>query len=189
MFERMTWLNEPQQWDIVEGCLRTVTKYKTDFWRKTFYGFVRDDGHFLYEDVTGDFAVEVTISADYDTLYDQSGLMLRVDEEQWLKAGIEFTDGAVHLSAVVTRGFSDWSMIPLPSYTGSATVRLTRHDSTVRVQYRDTRGQWQMLRLAYLDLPGSVQVGVMCCSPEREGLVATFRDYLLSGPVGRALHD
>lgn len=113
VFSQMTWFNEPSQSSIVDGSLHAVTKSKTDFWRKTFYGFTRDDGHFLYGDVSGDFTAEVTISGSYETLYDQSGLMLRVDEEQWLKAGVEYTDGAMHLSTVVTRGFSDWSMIPL----------------------------------------------------------------------------
>lgn len=189
VFSQMTWFNEPSQSSIVDGSLHAVTKSKTDFWRKTFYGFTRDDGHFLYGDVSGDFTAEVTISGSYETPYDQSGLMLRVDEEQWLKAGVEYTDGAMHLSTVVTRGFSDWSMIPLTSYDGSVTLRLTRHDTALRVQYRNAQGTWQMLRLAYLDLPDTVQVGVMCCSPEREGFVAVFRDYAVGEPIARALHD
>jgi uncharacterized protein len=80
-------------------------------------------------------------------------------------------------------------MIPLTSHEGSVTLRLTRYDNAVRVQYRDTHGGWQMLRLTYLDLPESVHIGVMCCSPEREGFAAVFRDYSVGEPVARALHD
>ena len=30
---------------------------------------------------------------DFAAQYDQAGLMLRVDAEHWIKAGIEFADG------------------------------------------------------------------------------------------------
>jgi regulation of enolase protein 1 (concanavalin A-like superfamily) len=42
-----------------------------------------------------------------------------------------------------------------------------------------------LLRLGYLDLPATVAVGVMCCSPERAGLEATFRDFRIGPPITR----
>ena len=183
----MQWLNEPAEWSDAQGTVRAVTGDKTDFWRETFYGFIHDDGHFYGREVTGDFTAQVTLTGDYDTLYDQSGLMLRVDERNWVKAGIEFTDGAVHLSTVVTRDFSDWSMVPVPDFDGSLTLRLTRHGEAVRVQYL-ADDDWRLLRLAHLDMPATVRVGVMCCSPQRAGFVATFSDFTVSPPISRELH-
>ena len=49
----------------------------TDFWRKTHYGFIRDNGHFGYVAVQGDFSAEVKVMGGYRDLYDQAGLMLR----------------------------------------------------------------------------------------------------------------
>jgi regulation of enolase protein 1 (concanavalin A-like superfamily) len=106
----MQWLNEPPSWTVDANALVVTTGDKTDFWRETFYGFVHDDGHFYYKEVGGDLTAEVTLVGDYETLYDQSGLMLRVDERHWVKAGLEFSDGLVHVSTVITREYSDWSM-------------------------------------------------------------------------------
>ena len=189
----MTWLNEPEQHavaDIAGGPeLTVITGDGTDFWRETFYGFVRDSGHFGYREVSGDFTAEVTISGEYEQLYDQSGLMVRMDERTWVKTGIEFTDGVAHLSAVVTREFSDWSVLPFPEFSGQLTLRLTRHDNAIRIQFRDTAGAWQLLRLAYLPLPERCQVGVMCCSPQRSGLRARFTCFEIGPPIPKDLHE
>lgn len=90
-----------------QGTISITSGQRTDFWRKTHYGFIRDDGHFYYEQVKGDFIVEVKVSGQYEELYDQAGLMVRLDEANWLKCGIEFVEGVQQVSAVVTRDYSD----------------------------------------------------------------------------------
>ncbi len=109
----MEWLNEPPTWNIQGDTLTVRAGPKTDFWRTTHYGFIRDNGHCYYQPVAGDFVAEVCFSGRYAALYDQAGLMLRADERTWLKCGIEYVNGMQHVSAVVTREFSDWSVIPL----------------------------------------------------------------------------
>ncbi len=188
MFEEMAWLNEPRSWRVDGPELTVTTGDRTDFWRETFYGFVRDDGYFYHRAVTGDFTAEVTLLGHHDTLYDQSGLMLRVDERLWAKTGVEYTDGMAHLSAVFTRGQSDWSVLALPDYSDRLRLRLTRHGSAVRIQFLDSVGAWRMLRLGYLPLPDTCHVGVMCCSPQRVGLVARFTDFAVGDPIPRELH-
>ena len=106
--------------------LTVKTGDQTDFWRETFYGFVRDDGHFGFTEVTGDFSAAVSFAGDYTELYDQAGMMIRLNAETWLKAGIEYTDGQQHLSVVVTRGVSDWSVLPLTAPPAEIKLRLTR---------------------------------------------------------------
>ncbi len=76
MHEPITWLNPPTSWHFTADGLALSTDQQTDFWRKTEYGFIRDNGHFAYRTITGDFSAEVTFSADYQVLYDQAGLML-----------------------------------------------------------------------------------------------------------------
>ncbi|KMS67919.1 hypothetical protein ACM01_41045 [Streptomyces viridochromogenes] len=188
MFDAMQWLNEPPHWSVDDGTLVVTTGDRTDFWRETFYDFVRDDGHFYGREVTGDFTAQVTLAGKYETLYDQTGLMLRVDENNWVKTGVEFTDGTAHLSCVVTRDFSDWSVITAPEAAKSVTLRLTRHGTAIRVQFRTPDGAWQLLRLGYLPLPATCQVGVMACSPQRAGFRARFSDFTVTEPIGRDLH-
>src|SRR5258708_11770774 len=111
----MQWLNEPQVWQVNDDRIRVVTGPKTDFWRVTHYGFIRDNGHFYYEQKAGDFTIQVKIEAKYEALYDQAGIMIRLDAGNWIKAGIENTAGLPHFSAVLTRDFFAWSLLPADS--------------------------------------------------------------------------
>jgi regulation of enolase protein 1 (concanavalin A-like superfamily) len=185
-----SWLNEPADWSGDTSNLTISTGKVTDFWRETFYGFVRDNGHAYLQPISGDFTASAIVAGAYEQLYDQAGLILRVDERNWVKTGIEYTDGMMHFSVVVTNDVSDWSVIPLPnaSPNDELHVRLTRHGATIRVQYAIGGATWQMARLAPFS-PAVASVGVMACSPEREGLRAHFRDIRVGPAIARMLHD
>lgn len=184
----MKWFNPPPYFENGES-LTVMTGDRTDFWRETHYGFIRDDGHLFYEEVAGDFTATVCFRGEYQTLYDQAGLMLRLDKRNWIKAGIEYTDGLQHLSAVVTRDYSDWSVLPLPDAPQSIWLRLTRRSSVVWVQYSLEGQTWPMLRLAYLPPSAPAWVGPMCCSPQRSGFVVHFSDFNISEPTEGNLHS
>lgn len=81
-----------------------------------------------------DFSVEVTLYATFEALYDQLGVMVRVDDEHWLKTGLEYSDGCAQLSTVLTRsGWSDWSTAAVSNEEVDAgiRIRLTRHGDVV----------------------------------------------------------
>lgn len=189
MADGFQWLNEPTVWEGDAQALALTTDPSTDFWRHTFYGFVRDNGHAYLSRVSGDFTAAAVVLGEYEQLYDQAGLMLRIDERTWIKTGIEFTDGMMHFSVVVTRDVSDWSVIPMPEARPDHTigVRLTRHDDAVRVQYSVEGGAWQMARLAAFPADDA-EVGVMACSPERGGFRARFRAISVGPAIDRKLH-
>ncbi len=170
----MDWYNEPRAWTVRGDTITVTSDAKTDFWRKTHYGFIRDNGHFYFESVTGSFVAEVKISGSYSALYDQAGLMVRVDETNWLKCGIEFVDGVQHVSAVVTRDYSDWSVLPLPQNPAALWLRVALKGSTIEVHYSLDATSYTMLRLAYLPPAEIVCVGLMCASPEGDGFSTTF---------------
>jgi uncharacterized protein len=183
-------VNPPPLAEAAADGLRVVTGKGTDFWRGTFYGFWRDNGHFLSRPVAGDFSVEVTIAGRFETLYDQAGLMVRLSESHWVKAGIEYADGAMQFSVVVTNDNSDWSQMPVRADNGRIRLRLTRHGEAIRIQFLDQNSdRWQAARLAYLPKSESIEVGVMCCSPERAGFEVVFSDFSLGPPISRNLHE
>jgi regulation of enolase protein 1 (concanavalin A-like superfamily) len=187
--EGMTWLNEPPWWELQDGILRARSGERTDFWRGTHYGFYRDDGHFLARRHDGEFTAEVTFDGRYETLYDQAGLMVRADAERWVKMGVEYTDGAMHFSVVVTNGRSDWSVQRLPEGTGPVSVRVTRLGDALFVQQRTGSAAWAMARLAFFPAElTALDVGPMFCSPQRAGFEANFRDFSLGAPVSRDIH-
>ena len=115
--------------------------------------------------------------------------MIYVDDRTWLKAGTEFTDGAPHFSVVATReDQSDWSMMPLSGAADeTVTMRVTRHAEAIRVQVSRAR-VWQLVRLAFLPMPETVEVGPMCCSPTGAGLEVRFTRFEIGPPISRELH-
>ncbi len=186
-FTDMRWLNEPPDWNLEGDLLNVTTGERTDFWRETHYGFVRDNGHFFYTETEGDFSAGVTFDAQFEHLYDQAGLMLRLDERHWVKAGIEYSDGEKLLSTVVTRERSDWSVTSLNADASEVTLRLTRRGGALLVQTLREEST-HLLRLADFPASDPIQVGVMCCSPERSGLQASFQNFYVGAPRGE-LHE
>jgi regulation of enolase protein 1 (concanavalin A-like superfamily) len=185
-----SWINEPPAHRDSSGVLSVTTGKETDWWNNTFYGFKHLSGHFRATPVGGDFSLTVTFSAPYATLYDQAGAMLRVDDQNWLKCGVEFTDGRKNFSVVVTRDDqSDWSVMPLEGAAGApVTLRLTRHAEALRVEV-ESEGRFRLVRLAFLRMPETVEAGPMCCSPIGEGLPVTFHSVTFAEPIARDLHD
>jgi uncharacterized protein len=134
MFERCSWLNEPAEWHLDSGALNAVTDHKTDFWRETHYGFTRDSGHFFRCETAGDFTAQLRVRARYDELYDQAGIMVRLDHAHWVKAGIEMSDGSALLSSVLTAGQSDWATGAYPHDPTDFWMRATVTAGVLRLQ-------------------------------------------------------
>ncbi|MFC0401570.1 DUF1349 domain-containing protein [Paraburkholderia rhizosphaerae] len=189
MFEQCEWLNEPTAWTLTGERLRVTTNHSTDFWRETHYGFTRDSGHCYGVRTTGDFTAQVRVQGRFETLYDQAGLMVRIDCSQWLKAGVEFTDGQLMLSSVLTVGQSDWATGSRIDNTGGFWLRASVAKGVLRVQYSVDRMHWPLLRLAPFPHASSYFVGPMCCTPERGGLIVEFDEFQVGAPNDKALHD
>jgi uncharacterized protein len=175
--EWMDWYNEPPKWVAHENTVMMHSGPKTDFWR--LYNIIRDNGHFYYQPQEGNFLVEVNVRGDYQAMYDQAGLMLRVDEANWVKCGIEFVDGIQEVSAVITREYSDWSIVPLPQNPASLYLRLKRQASVIEIQYALDGVHYQLLRQAYFSPAESMNVGLMCASPEGMGFSVTFDGFTI----------
>jgi regulation of enolase protein 1 (concanavalin A-like superfamily) len=179
---QMKWYNEPLTWHQKTEFIHVNTGANTDFWQKTHYNFIRDNGNFYYQEVTGDFTVEVKVIGQYQALYDQAGLMIRENENTWLKSGIEYVEGVQNVSAVVTRDYSDWSVVPLSQPPVTLWLRVQRRSETIEVQYSLDGENYQMLRLAYLTHTEMVQVGLMCASPQGEGFSVVFEGFKIIQP-------
>ena len=136
MGTEMDWYNEPPMW-IVHGNTISIWsgRAKNRLWRTTHYGFMRDNGHFYHHGIVSDFLVEVKVSGANASLYDQTGFMVRVDEAHWVKGVIEFFNGVQQVSAVVTREYSYWSVVPLPSNPAAIWLHLMRHGPAIEIRY------------------------------------------------------
>ena len=188
-FADCTWLNEPAAWSLEGATLTVTTDGRTDFWRETHYGFTRDSGHGFGCRTEGDFSASLRVRAQYRDLYDQAGLMVRVDETTWLKAGIEWSDGRAMASSVLTVSRSDWATAPYPHDAGDFHIRVTVRDGVLRLQISQDGAVWALMRLAPFPRAASYLVGPMCCTPERAGLHVQFTEFRVGPPSDKALHD
>lgn len=175
--EKMLWFNEPEQWQIKNKSLIINTPGSTDYWRIAHYGFTVDDAPFYYTTVGGEFEMKVKISGEYKTRFDQAGLMVRLDHENWIKAGIEFVDGKYNLSTVVTHHTSDWSVIKLEQAVPYIWIKVIRRLDAIHVQYSFDDETYVEMRQAWFQDNCPVMVGMMSASPDGEGFKAKFENF------------
>ena len=185
---QLNWFCPPKTWRIRNSCLIIEPDAKTDYWQKTHYGFVADNGHFLYADVSGDFVLTTRVCFHPAHQYDQAGLLVRILPQCWLKTSVEYEfDEPNKLGVVVTNyGYSDWSTQDFPKDCHEIMLRVRREGSVYLVEYvnppeqGDIAENWTQIRMAYLhDDDGEmiVQSGLYACSPIGSGYSAEF-DFL-----------
>lgn len=188
-FNKGMWLNEPHSWKADDDGLTIVTDAKTDFWRETYYGFTRDSGHFLGFATGSSFTAVIRIRGEFRTLYDQAGLMVRIDDTKWVKTGVEFTDGELFLSTVVANGKSDWSISQPFKELEDFYIRVTVNNGAMRIQASRDGKFWPLLRLAPFPIAERYQVGPTACTPERSGLSISFSEFSIGPAITTDLHD
>jgi hypothetical protein len=179
LFSRMTWMNEPASSKIVGDQIVVRSRAKTDFWQKTFDGYVADNGHFYHLSVPGDFTFTACINGRYATQFDQAGLMVRLDSENWMRCGTELIDGKRFASVVFTRNYSDGSTMPDLSATEPIRWRAIRKKDSIETLCSLDGIQFTSVRMGYFPPNRPVEVGIMCAAPSGPGFESTFKDLKL----------
>lgn len=174
---KMQWYNEPSKWSGTTEKLTFTVDPGTDFWQVTHYGFTPDNGPFCYWEVEGDFEATVKVTGAYKELFHQAGIMLRIDEKNWIKTGIEYVDGKQNVSAVVTRDYSDWSVIPRKDSPKSVWLKVLRKGDYVEIKFSFDGKNFEMLRLAYFPPRVKVKVGMVAAAPGKESFPVTFENF------------
>jgi regulation of enolase protein 1 (concanavalin A-like superfamily) len=179
LLEQMTWLNPPAAAHIRGAQITVRSKPKTDFWRKTFYGYITDNGHFFHLPMEGDFRFEARVNGNYGAQYDQAGLMVRLDEQHWVKCGVELVDGKPTAGVVFTRDFSDWSTLLDASKEVPTWWRIVRTKDAIETQCSVDGKTFAVIRQGYFPPRVPVNVGIMCAAPEGDGFDAVFDELKL----------
>jgi uncharacterized protein len=175
------WLNRPD-FMMKEGELIVVTSPETDFWQRTKYGFRRDNGHAYLVKVDFDFSLTVETRSYPGMQYDQCGLMVRKDSDNWIKASMEYeNEGLYRLGSVVTNlGYSDWASLDITGKTLVMWYRIHRSQNDFLVEYSYDGRDWKQLRVTHLLSPFSeLEVGIYACSPANSSFTAEFRNFRL----------
>lgn len=178
--DKMQWFNEPKKWEIKNNSLTMAVTPQSDYWRISHYGFTVDDAPFLHTTYGGEFEAKVKISGDYKARFDQTGLMLRIDAENYIKAGVEFVDGKFNLSTVVTHTTSDWSVITLDKPIPYVWIKAVRRLDAVEIFYSYDDKDYILMRNAWLKDNTPVMVGIMAASPDGNGFNAKFENFTVT---------
>jgi hypothetical protein len=98
------WTREPGSFSVSEGRVEVVTKPHTDLWQRTYYHF-RNDNAPVFQMETEEKYFSFTVKTAFESKhrFDQCGVVMYLDSENWLKASIEYENEEFqHLGSVVT---------------------------------------------------------------------------------------
>ena len=175
--DKMQWFNEPESYGINGNTLEMDVPGHTDYWRIAHYGFTVDDGPFLYTTCGGEFEAKIKVSGDYKVRFDQAGLMIRLDHENYVKCGIEFVDGKYNVSTVVTHHTSDWSVIKLDRPIPYLWLKAVRRLDAIEIFYSFDDKEYTMMRTLWMQDNCPLQVGPVAACPDGNGFKARFSDF------------
>ncbi len=187
------WTRLPRAWETQDGILRITTQPRTDLWQRTYYHF-RNDNAPLFQMETEEpffsFSVKTCFEQSHHR-FDQCGLVLYLDSENWLKASVEYENAAFqHLGSVVTNhGYSDWATTEIPADIRSMFYRLSRRRDDYRLECSLDGSVFQQMRICHMaEGGGKIRFGVYACSPEDSSFTALFSHFSLTECVWKA-HD
>lgn len=175
--EDLQWFNEPATWWIEDNTIVVKPDAITDFWQRTHYGFQNDNGHFLYLETDKDFVMQTHSRFKPVHQFDQCGLMVRLDQDNWLKTSIEYQlENPASMGAVVTNlGYSDWSIQSVADQIDEAWYRIERDGRDFVIDTSLDGELWEHIRVCRLHhANGIVKCGLYCCSPIGGGYEVLF---------------
>ncbi len=178
------WFFEPNTYQIESDMITISTEPKTDFWQRTYYGFRNDNAHVLYNTTEEEFfSFTVKTQFEYKNLFDQCGIVIYQDSENWVKAGIEFHNkDTMWLGSVVTNnGYSDWATVDIDSKIDTMWYRLSRRKSDFLIEHSFDGVNYKQMRVFHLlKGEGKINFGLLACSPGNSSFDAVFSDMKIS---------
>lgn len=179
------WTRQPENSVIAPDRIEIVTKPHTDLWQRTYYHF-RNDNAPVLQMSTGEkffsFVVKTEFSESHHR-FDQCGVVLYLDSENWLKASIEYENESFqHLGSVVTNhGYSDWATTEIAAGVKSMWYRLSRREDDFCIECSEDGKVFHQMRVCHLhEAKGEIRFGVYACSPEDSSFRAVFTNMELT---------
>ena len=189
----MQWTRAPKRFTVADGCVEITTEPGTDLWQRTYYHFRNDNAPVLQletDEKFFSFQVKTDFSGSHHR-FDQCGVALYLDSENWLKASVEYENEAFqHLGSVVTNhGYSDWATTEIPADVKVMWYRLSRREDDFCLECSRDGEHFAQMRVCHLwEGAGRVRFGVYACSPEASSFTAVFTDMKLTECLWKA-HD
>jgi regulation of enolase protein 1 (concanavalin A-like superfamily) len=193
LFKNMKWTREPANYTIYPDRLEIITEPHTDLWQRTYYHFRNDNAPVLQletEEQYFSFTVKTDFS-DSHHRFEQCGIVMYLDSENWLKASAEYENESFrHLGSVVTNhGYSDWATTELPTDIKTMWYRLSRREDDYCIECSQDGKNFSQMRVCHMwEGAGRIRFGVYACSPEESSFKAIFSDFKITECAWKA-HD
>lgn len=188
----LRWTREPQSYVISDDSIEIVTNPFTDLWQRTYYHFRNDNAPVLQMTTQEQyFSFEVKTEFESKHRFDQCGVVMYLDSENWLKASIEYENERFqHLGSVVTNhGYSDWATTEIDASVKSMWYRLSRRADDFCLECSTDGVQYKQMRVCHMhEATDIVRFGIYACSPEDSSFKATFTNMKL-GECKWLAHD
>jgi regulation of enolase protein 1 (concanavalin A-like superfamily) len=196
-FAAAKWLNQPKLSEITEQSVKITTEPNTDYWQRSYYGFRNDNAHSLLLESEINFSFTAKASFEYRAKFDQCGLIIYLDSDNWFKASIEFENvNFSRLGSVVTNyGYSDWATTDIPTTTAMR-YRLSRRGPDFLIESSSDGMDFKQMRIFHLHCIGEtsaemcklnppspaelpISFGLYACSPSNSSFEAKFENFKL----------
>lgn len=172
------WIREPKQTVITEDRVEIITEPGTDLWQRTYYGFQNDNAPVLQVKTSETyFSFVVKTRFESHQRFDQCGVAMYLDSENWFKASIEYENEEYQrLGSVVTNhGYSDWATTDIPADRKEMWYRFSRRESDYCVECSQDGVDFKQMRIFHMwEGAGEIQFGIYACSPEESSFKAVF---------------
>ena len=176
--KQLQWLREPMDHTISDDKIEIITKPHTDLWQRTYYHFGNDNAPVLQMETDERF-FSFTVRTQFQSKhrFDQCGIVMYLDSENWLKASIEYeNDTFQHLGSVVTNhGYSDWATTEIDANIKAMWYRFSRREDDYLIECSEDGVVFKQMRVCHMWQGGeTIRFGIYACSPENSSFKATF---------------
>ena len=172
------WTREPASFTLTDDRVEVITKPHTDLWQRTYYHF-RNDNAPVFQMETEERYFSFTVKTAFEShhRFDQCGVVLYLDSDNWLKASIEYeNEDYQRLGSVVTNlGYSDWATTDIPASVKSMWYRLSRRGPDFCIECSEDGQTFRQMRICHLHAGAdTIRFGIYACSPENSSFRAEF---------------
>ncbi|MDE6591269.1 MAG: DUF1349 domain-containing protein [Oscillospiraceae bacterium] len=174
----LKWTREPENYTITEDRIEIITQPHTDLWQRTYYHFRNDNAPVLQIE-TDEKYFSFVVKTEFESKhrYDQCGIVMYLDSENWLKASMEYENESIQrLGTVVTNhGYSDWSSMDVSAAIKSMWFRLSRRGNDFCVENSTDGVTYNQMRICHIfNATETVSFGIYACSAEDSSFRAVF---------------
>ena len=174
------WVRKPNNVILSDDRIELITESGTDLWQRTYYGFTNDNAP-VFQVQTDEkyFSFFVRTQFESKDRFDQCGVAMYLDSDNWFKASIEYEDEKYQrLGSVVTNnGYSDWATTDISSDVKEMWYCFSRRESDFCIECSTDGKVFRQMRIFHMFAgAGNIKFGIYAASPTTGSFRAVFTD-------------